>query len=62
MLQKAREEKNARFQPIPAEEGFIFTCLREDREQGYVIRNLPDQDCVHNVKKLEMSSFTLRPV
>ena len=37
-----------RFQPIQEDIGFIFSVRREDKEHGYVIRELGDQDPIHN--------------
>lgn len=42
-----------RFQPIPADLGFVFSCRKEGAENGqYIIRDLCDQDYIHNHKKL----------
>ncbi|KAL9954636.1 hypothetical protein ACROYT_G042201 [Oculina patagonica] len=42
-----------RFQPIPTNLGFVFSCLKEEKEDGfYNIRDLCDQDYIHNHKKL----------
>ena len=41
------------YRPIPPERGFIMSCKREDRPDGtFVIRDLCDQDYVHNMKKM----------
>ena len=40
-----------RIWPIQQED-FTITCCREHAAYGYVIQNIPDQDFVHNVKKL----------
>ena len=42
-----------RFQPIPTDLGFVFSCRKEEAENGqYIIRDLCDQDYIHNHKKL----------
>lgn len=44
-----------RLWPVPRNEGFIFTARKEvkcDNVGGYVIRDLADQDFIHNVKKI----------
>ena len=44
-----------RFRPIPAELGFIFSARKETDNRmisGYVIRELGDQDPIHNHKKI----------
>ena len=48
MLQMATAGGN-KYYPIPRDEGFIFTA---NREENGVIRNVPDQYYIHNVKKL----------
>lgn len=50
MLQLASCTDGSRHQPIPREEGFVLTCRKEAEESGgYVIRDLPDQDFIHNL-------------
>ena len=42
-----------KFQPIPREDGFIYTCFKVVAEDGsYTLNGLFDQDFVHNHKKL----------
>ena len=42
-----------RFQPIPTNLGFVFSCRKEETEDGfYNIRDLCDQDFIHNHKKM----------
>jgi hypothetical protein len=38
--------------PIPKELGFIFSARKEINENGYTIRELGDQDVIHNHKKI----------
>lgn len=52
MMQQAMTVGPDRFQPIPREQGFRFTCRKEIVADGYIIRDLGDQDFVHNAKKL----------
>lgn len=42
-----------RFQLIPADLGFVFSCRKEEAENGKcIILDLCDQDYIHNHKKL----------
>ena len=53
MLQLSTCSEGDRLQPVPREEGFYLTCRKENQEEGgYIIRELADQDYVHNLKKL----------
>lgn len=53
MLQLASSDDGVRFKPIPSDLGFVFSCRRENREDGrYLLRGMCDQDYVHNHKKL----------
>ena len=53
-LLEALSEAGHRHQPVPLELGFLLTCRVEknDDDGSYIIRELADQDFVHNVKKL----------
>ena len=51
MLTKALSQRD-RHQPIPWEDRFIMTATREPTADGYILRNLMDQDYVHNHKKI----------
>lgn len=54
MLQLAgNDAEGNRFRPIPAHLGFVFSCRKEETEDGsYIIRDLCDQDYIHNHKKM----------
>ncbi|KAJ7371921.1 hypothetical protein OS493_022019 [Desmophyllum pertusum] len=54
MLQLAGSDAEGnRFRPIPAHLGFVFSCRKEETEDGsYIIRDLCDQDYIHNHKKM----------
>lgn len=53
MLDNSTRNGGNRFQPIPAADGFIFTCQQNNHMDGsYSIRLLADQDYIHNHKKL----------
>ena len=52
MLQLATVTAGSRFQPIPRNEGFVFSCRKEGRGNDYVIHDMCDQDFIHNHKKL----------
>ena len=42
-----------KFQPIPTDLGFVFSCRKEEAENGqYIIRDLCNQDHIHNHMKL----------
>lgn len=49
-LNQSQDLSGHRFQPIPKEEGFLFSAAV--REDG-VVTNLSDQDYIHNHKKLD---------
>ena len=54
MLQTAEEDIISEFRPIPEDLGFIFHATREaspDEPGGYKVRDLCDQDAIHNHKK-----------
>lgn len=54
MLQSAEGNTESEFRPIPQDLGFIFNATREDSPDepaGYKVRNLCDQDAIHNHKK-----------
>ena len=38
--------------PIPQDEGFMYTSTKKIVESGYKVHHLPDQDYVHNIKKM----------
>lgn len=53
MLQDVSSEDGDRFRPIAVEHGFIFSARKHDLEDGsYSVSGFPDQDYVHNHKKL----------
>ena len=52
MLQLSTDRVSTRYRPIPVDLGFVLSCRREDRDNGYVVRDLCDQDYIHNHKKL----------
>ena len=53
MLLNASSLQGHRYQPIPREYGFIFSCRKEThQDESYSIRDLFDQDFIHNVKKM----------
>ena len=52
MLQLMRSREGLRFQPIPQDLGFVLSCRKEIKGESYVIRDLGDQDYIHNHKKL----------
>lgn len=52
MLQLATVDVGYRFRPIPRNLRFIFSCKKLDTENGYVVEDMCDEDCVHNHKKL----------
>lgn len=52
ILQLATVTAGSRFQPIPRNEGFVFSCRKEGRGNDYVIHDMCDQDFIHNHKKL----------
>ena len=52
MLQLLRSKEGFRFQPIPHDLGFVLSCRKELRSHTYVLRDLGDQDYIHNHKKL----------
>ena len=51
MLQLMRSREGLRFQPIPQDLGFVLSCRKEIKGESYVIRDLGDQDYIHNHKK-----------
>ena len=52
MLQLATVTTGCRYEPIPRNKGFVFSCRKEGSGNGYVIHDLCDQDFIHNHKKL----------
>jgi len=52
MLQLSTDRVSTRYRPIPVDLGFVLSCRREDRDNGYVVRDLCDQDYIHKHKKL----------
>lgn len=52
MLQLSTDRVSTRYRPIPVDLGFVLSCRREDRDNGYVVHDLCDQDYIHNHKKL----------
>ena len=52
MLQLATVTTGSRYQPIPCNNRFVFSCRKEGSGNGYVIHDLCDQDFIHNHKKL----------
>ena len=52
MLQLMRSKEGLRFQPIPQDLGFVLSCRKEIKGNNYVVRDLADQDFIHNHKKL----------
>ena len=52
MLQLMRSNEGLRFQPIPQDLGFVLGCRKELKGHTYVLRDLGDQDYIHNHKKL----------
>ena len=52
MLQLMRSREGLRFQPIPQDLGFVLSCRKEIKGDSYVVRDLGDQDYIHNHKKL----------
>ena len=50
MLQLMRSREGSRFQPIPQDLGFVLSCCKEIKGGSYVIRDLGDQDYIHNHK------------
>ena len=52
MLQLMRSKEGLRFQPIPQDLGFVLSCRKEIKGNNYVVRDLGDQDYIHNHKKL----------
>ena len=54
MITKAISQTGDRHQPIPREDGFIFTAekIPAGNAPGYNLKGLMDQDYVHNHKKL----------
>ena len=57
MLQLMRSREGLRFQPIPQDLGFVLSCRKEIKGESYVIRDLGDQDYIHNHKKLYVKSL-----
>ena len=51
MLQLMRSREGLRFQPIPQNLGFVLSCRKEIKGESYVIRDLGDQDYIHNHKE-----------
>ena len=51
MLQLMRSKEGLRFQPIPHDLGFVLSCCKELKGHTYVLRDLGDQDYIHNHKK-----------
>ena len=52
MLQLMRSREGLRFQPIPQDLSFVLSRCKEIKGGSYVIRDLGDQDYIHNHKKL----------
>ena len=52
MLQLMKSKEGLRFQPIPQDLGFVLSCCKEMKGNNYVVRDLGDQDYIHNHKKL----------
>lgn len=52
MLQLATVTTGSRFQSIPHNKGFVFSCRKEGSGNDYVIHDMCDQDFIHNHKKL----------
>ena len=54
MLQSAEGNTVLEFRPIPKDLGFVFHATRQDSPNelaGYVVRDLCDEDAIHNHKK-----------
>ena len=51
MLQLMRSKEGLRFQPILQDLGFVLSCRKEIKGNNYVVRDLGDQDYIHNHKK-----------
>ena len=53
LMMETATSNSEMYQPIPHEEGFIYTCNKHEKADGtYSISDLFDQDYVHNHKKL----------
>ena len=52
MLQLMKSKEGLQFQPIPQDLGFALSCREEMKGNNYVVRDLGDQDYIHNHKKL----------
>lgn len=52
MMQLATNNVGSSNRPIPMECGFVLSCRKEETDSGYVIRDVCDQDYIHNHKKL----------
>eukprot|EP00112_Aurelia_sp_Birch-Aquarium-sp1_P008356 Seg1918.2 transcript_id=Seg1918.2/GoldUCD/mRNA.D3Y31 product="hypothetical protein" protein_id=Seg1918.2/GoldUCD/D3Y31 len=55
MLEDFKCNEGGRYQPIQKKYGFIFSVRKEVspvEQSGYVLRGLPDQDAIHQHKKL----------
>ena len=53
LMMETATSNSEKYQPIPHEEGFIYTCNKHEKADGtYSISDLFDQDYVHNHKKL----------
>ena len=54
MMETANDNKSTKFQPIPKEERFLYTCNQQQNPDGtsYSISDLFDQDYIHNHKKV----------
>lgn len=46
------KSKEGQFQPIPQDLGFALSCRKDIKGTNYVVRDLGDQDYIHNHKKL----------
>lgn len=51
MVQLMLSDVGERFSPISEAEGFVFSARKEPADSGYVLRDIGDQDQIHNHKK-----------
>ena len=52
MLQNMSNDTGDRFRPIPKKLGFTLSARKEVKGDKYIIRDVGDQDCIHQGKKL----------
>ncbi|XP_072023023.1 uncharacterized protein [Amphiura filiformis] len=53
MVATATNLVEEKYQPIPSEDGFDYTCFKISQEDGsYTLKGLFDQDYIHNHKKM----------